>query len=129
MSKPKIIEDIETLQTNLNLVDDTVALHLAEDVTQGSPHGLPSVISGSKVIHIPTPSTTATLFTIAELRGAFNNYNATTDQYFGIVNNGDAGVSVVHMDGVSWSGANMQVVFDRSIEGYIRVNYMVFHQR
>ena len=121
--------DYDLKKSLVDEVIDEVNTHVAENVSQGSPHGMPSVMSGSKVLHVPTPNTTAILFTIEELKDAFNYYDTTSEQYFCIVNNGDATVSSVHIDGVSWWGGNMQVDFDRSFEGYIRVNYMIFYKR
>ena len=122
----EVIDEFNSTSSDLNA-------HKAENAITGNPHGMPSVISGSTVINMTTAATSAKLFGLGELRTAFNNNGVSsgglTENYFAIVNNGDANVSSVHMDGVSWSGGDMHVTFDRSISGYIRVNYMVFYKR
>ena len=70
---------------------------------------------------IPTANaTSASIFSLSDLRTHFKNPAATQDNFMVTAENGDGSVDA-HIDGVTFNNGNYYAVFDRTVNQQIRI--------
>ena len=65
-------------------------------------------------------STSASIFSLSDLRTHFKDPSATQDNFMVTAENGDGSVAA-HIDGVTFNNGNYYAVFDRTVNQQIRI--------
>lgn len=107
---------------SINLVADSIKLN-------GSPIILNNlkIVSGTRVINAPLGNSFE-LMSVDYMKSTFG-IEYSGDRTVIIVNNGDGDATGVHIEGVTYLGSSNSLwcVLDRTLSGWVRVNFMIFH--